>query len=508
MPGFTSIPLGQPIPPTPHAVSCSLPTMRDVRGYEEKDPEITSRMSSGYPRFVVHPYIRRLADHLSAEARLAGQRLWLTSSAKMAVALSQHLSAPQAEGSGAKVEAGLFSAGGINGVIHADTAEISARAKVFLQNVGGFLSSREAEDHLLRLGVIREAHGENLFAGNAAEQVRRQLRRALPRTGDNDIFLANSGMNSVYSAFHAAAELQATRGRTIWVQLGWLYMDTIAILKKFTATPDDYVYLHDVFNLSALEKLFAEKGSRIAGLITEIPTNPLIQTPNVSVLTGLCRRHGAILILDPSVASLFSVNLLPHADMIVSSLTKFTGNEGDVMAGVVAINPASADAAELRQRVGARIEPIYARDLARLAAQMGQTETMLYRLASSTPQVAAFLAGHRKVKDVFWALSPESRSNYRQIAWHPEAVGGMISFTLRGPLELFYDRVRLPKGPSFGMKKTLICPFMYLAHYDLVKTPAGRAELAQSGLDPDLLRLCIGTEPVVDILSALDDALE
>ena len=507
MSGFTPIPLGQPIPQTPHAVSCSLPTMRAVCGYEQKDPEIISCMSSGYPRFVVHPYVRQLSDHLCAEARLTGLRLWLTSSAEMAVALSQHLSGPAGSGLGANESVRLFSAGGINGVIHPDTAEFSTRAKVFLQNVGGFMSSREAEDHLVRLGLRREARAEHLFAGNAEEQVRRKLCRALPRTGDVDVFLANSGMNAVYSAFQAAAELQAARGRTIWVQLGWLYMDTIAILKKFTATADDYVYLNDVFDLSALERLFAEKGARIAGLITEIPTNPLIQTPKVSVLTGLCRRHGAILILDPSVASLFSVNLLPHADMVVSSLTKFTGSEGDVMAGLVAINPAGRDAAELRQRVGARIEPIYPRDLARLAAQIGQTEAVLLRLSSTTPQVVAYLATHRKVKDVFWALSPESRSNYGEIAWHPEAVGGMISFTLRCSLEEFYDRVAIPKGPSFGMKKTILCPFMYLAHYDLVKTPAGRAELALSGIDPDLVRLCVGTEPAVEIIAALDDAL-
>jgi cystathionine gamma-synthase len=45
------------------------------------------------------------------------------------------------------------------------------------------------------------------------------------------------------------------------------------------------------------------------------------------------------------------------------------------------------------------------------------------------------------------------------------------------------------------MKTTLICPFMYLAHYDLVTTPAGLAELAELAackLDPDLLRLCVG----------------
>jgi len=83
----------------------------------------------------------------------------------------------------------------------------------------------------------------------------------------------------------------------------------------------------------------------------------------------------------------------------------------------------------------------------------------------------------------------------------------MISFTLRGPLDEFYDRLRLPKGPSFGMRTTLICPFMYLAHYDMVTTMQGRAELKANGLDPDLLRLCVGTEPADEIIGALGEAL-
>lgn len=83
----------------------------------------------------------------------------------------------------------------------------------------------------------------------------------------------------------------------------------------------------------------------------------------------------------------------------------------------------------------------------------------------------------------------------------------MISFTLRTPMEPFYNRLRLPKGPSFGMKTTLICPFMYLAHYDLVTTPAGVAELAASRIDPDLLRLCCGIEPTEEIIGALAEAL-
>jgi cystathionine gamma-synthase len=65
MPVFPHLPLGQRIPASPHAVSCSLPTMRDVRGYEEKNPETMRRLTSGYPRFVVHPFACQLAAHLS-----------------------------------------------------------------------------------------------------------------------------------------------------------------------------------------------------------------------------------------------------------------------------------------------------------------------------------------------------------------------------------------------------------------------------------------------------------
>jgi cystathionine gamma-synthase len=111
------------------------------------------------------------------------------------------------------------------------------------------------------------------------------------------------------------------------------------------------------------------------------------------------------------------------------------------------------------------------------------------------------------VREVFWTLHPDSRNNYLNLITKRGANGGMISFSLRMPLEKFYDRLRLPKGPSFGMTTTLICPFMYLAHYDLVTTPAGRAELAASGIEPDLLRLCVGTEPVEDIIAALAEAL-
>ncbi len=88
------------------------------------------------------------------------------------------------------------------------------------------------------------------------------------------------------------------------------------------------------------------------------------------------------------------------------------------------------------------------------------------------------------------------------------ATGCMLSFELRVPMDRFYDAVRLPKGPSFGMTTTLLCPFIQLAHYDLVTSEAGRAELAAAGLSPDLMRLSVGTEPVEAIVAAISEALE
>jgi cystathionine gamma-synthase len=477
--------------------------MAAVRGYEEKDPAITSSLQTGYPRFVVHPFARRLTAVLAERHGLGSRSLWLASSRRMAGRLLTHL---QASGAAGKAAAS-FAGEGVFGVSHPESKELSLLAKLYLQNIGGFISSREAEDRLAAIGAGPAPADEETFQGDAQGEVIRILKPMFAGTADADLFLANSGMNAVHAAFRSVNDLQSSKGRTAWVQLGWLYLDTIAILKKFTASKDDYIHVRDVMDFAALEDLFAKRGDRIAGLVVEVPTNPLVQTPDVAALAALCRRHSVKLVLDPSLASAFSVDCLPHADVVVTSLTKYTGNEGDVIAGLVVVNPSGPDADFLRRRVGIIVEPPYPRDLARLAAQIRNTREVLGKIEENTPKVAAFLSSHPEVLRVHWALEPSSRENYLRIARKPGATGGMISFTLRGKLDRFYDRLRLPKGPSFGMRTTLICPFMYLAHYDLVTTPEGRADLTANGLNPDLLRLSVGTEPAAEIILALEEAL-
>ncbi len=500
-------PLGQRIPDRLHAVSCSLPTMRDVIGYEEKDPAVTSRMSSGYPRFVVHPLLRQVAAILRGEQpALANRELWLCAGPAVAAALLAHLGG---EGEIVPLDAWLT---GLALPAGAD-ADLSNRARRYLQHTGAFGSSRAAEDWLAAHGQLAVAP-EPGFAGDAADQVRRTLAAALGHgLGAADVHLVPSGMAATFAAFEAVNAVQAPRGRTRWVQLGWLYLDTIAILQKLTARPaEDYLHHADVFDLDGLARLLDAHAGRVAGVLAEVPTNPLIQTPALAALSALCRARGVALVVDPTIASPFNLDVLPHADVVVNSLTKYTASEGDVILGAAVVSPSSPLATELRPAlaVSAALAPVYPRDLARLAVQIDATPALIARINASTPRVAEFLRAHPKVAEVHWSGHPASAANYAALARTPGSAGSMISFALKDGVALasFYDRVRLAKGPSFGLTTSLLCPFMYLAHYDLVTTPEGREYLTQQGIHPELLRLSVGTEPAEEIIAALAEALE
>ncbi len=508
---FAPIPLGQPIPNRRHAVSCSLPTLRDVIGYEEKDPATLAHLSSGYPRFVVHPLLRAVADQLRRRhPALAGRELWLCAGPRVAAALHAHLDLGDADTVWAAddfISALALPAGA--------APELSRRAKLFLQHTGGFASSRAAEDWLVAVGALPAATAETLApAATAALHVRRTMAGMIaPALSPDAVHLCPSGMAATYAAFQAVNAVQAPQGRTRWVQLGWLYLDTIAILQKFTARPaEDYLRHGDVFDLEGLARLLDAHSGQIAGVLAEVPTNPLVQMPDLEAVAALCRARGIALVVDPTLASPLNLDVLPHADVLVCSLTKYAAGEGDVILGAAALNPASPFADGLRPAlVDACSGPVvYPRDVARLAAQIDATPALLARINANTPRVAAFLAAHPAVAEVFWAGHPASAAHYAKLQRPGGGPGCMITFTLRPEVGLarVYDRLRLAKGPSFGLHTTLLCPFMFLAHYDLASTPEGRASLRRDGLDPDLLRLSVGAEPIEDLLAVLAEALE
>jgi cystathionine gamma-synthase len=442
----------------------------------------------------VHPLLAVLERAWRSRFALGADALWMVNSRRMGERLIAHL---------APTPARLIVDEDVCGVAHADDVERRKQARSFLQHTGGFLSSRHAEDYAVRHGIAERAEPEELFAGDATAEVRRACAHLLGLDLPGNVLLAPSGMNAFWGSFQAIGARQRTAGRDVWLQVGWLYLDTAAILTKFTG--GRIVRVFDVHDRAAIEAVFREHGPRLAAVVTEVTTNPLMQTADLPWLASLARQHGALMVADPSIASLFNVDVLPHADVVLNSLTKFAAPDGDVIAGAVTVAPHCPDARSLRDAIAAELEPVYARDVARLAHQIGEYETLVPRLNAGARAVVDHLARRKRgIRKLYWSLQEASRANFLRLARGPDRLGPVISFEVEGEMARFYDALPLAKGPSFGMRTTLICPFVYLAHYDLISTADGREILAGAQLAPDLLRLSVGTEPPEAIIAALE----
>lgn len=492
------IPIGKRIPNIPHAVSVSLPTMADVIGYEERDPEILAKINSGYPRFVKHEWLREIESYWETFFDKPGEPVWLTSSEKIAQQLKEHLDV-----SGIKFQKHQ----GVSGLRIPADEQLNRKAKLFLQHVGGYLCSRQAEDYLVANGLKSHIEPEALFQGDAKTKILESLRPLFNAENSDDIVLSNCGMNAIYAAFQAVNEIQAPKGRKSWIKLGWLYTDTMSILDKLSHKDSDNQKLYNVFDTEKLEELLANLPNEFAGIVTETPTNPLIQSMDLDRIRELATKYGVYLILDPTINSPANVDVSPYADIIVNSLTKYASNQGDVIMGAICATAQCPERDAIAEKIRAIVEPPYERNLQRLAQQIDGYLPLIESINASAIKIVEHLETHPKVSKVYWSKEARSEINYDRIARTPESIGGMISFVLNIDLATFYDRLLLAKGPSFGMIQSLACPFMYLAHYDLISTESGRAYLEQAGIDPKLIRFSIGAEPADEIIEALDYAL-
>jgi len=491
-------PLGATIPATPHAVCCSLPTMDDVIGYEEKRPETIAHVKYAYPRFVLHDYVVQAMTLCAERLGLAGRIVLLLPSEDATRDCIRWLAVDDAQ---------LVQDHDFFGVSIPQDEDIFRRGKNYLQHTGLSISSRHAEDYLA--AHDRAPRERSALQSNSAKQsettVRRVLREFLPT---DELHLANCGMNAFYGALRAARQMQAPRGRTKYLQLGWLYLDTQRILEKFLGGEDTLHVQHDVFDEARLRQFFAQHGDQLAAVVTELPTNPLIQTPDVALLANLCAKHGVVRIFDPTIAGIPNVDVLQHTDLLVTSLTKYAAHQGDVMIGAAAVNPDSPFASELAGAITSLCEAPYARDLERLAAQIEAMPEVAAQQSANARQLVAWLESHPAIRKVWHPREAKSAANFSAIARSDEACGAVFTIELNQSLRSFYDRSRVVKGPSFGTNFTMMCPFMYLAHYDDVTTAAGRLRLKACGLDPELVRVSAGAEDFSEIQQALEEGLE
>ena len=381
----------------------------------------------------------------------------------------------------------------------------------------GNTESRESSQFL------EERFGRNLdvsFVDNARSAIRRRIAGSLveevdltaaptmgvdlhmrdPRLSENDVYLYSCGMNAI---FHTHQALLKARGPLKSISFGFPYVDTLKILEKFG--PGCRFYgngsSEDLDNLEERLKL----GERFLALFCEFPGNPILKCPDLKRIRGLADTYDFALIVDETIGNFINVNVLPYADVVVSSLTKIFSGECNVMGGSAIYNPRGRYYQALKQTTAIEYEDNYwAEDIMFMERNSRHFVSRIERINDNAEAICDILRTHPLVKTVYYPKYSSSKVFYDDCRTPNGGYGGLLSVTFREIKHAvaFYDRIETAKGPSLGTNFTLTSPYVILAHF---------LELdwaAQFGVPGDLIRISVGLEDAEDLKARFAAALK
>ncbi|SDE45463.1 cystathionine gamma-synthase [Auraticoccus monumenti] len=234
----------------------------------------------------------------------------------------------------------------------------------------------------------------------------------------------------------------------------------------------------------------------------ETPSNPFLQVVDLAACAEVCRRHGAVLVVDNTFASPYLQRPLSlGAHVVVHSATKYLAGHSDSVTGVVVV-----DDDELAQRIGflqnaagAVSGPMDAwltiRGLKTLAVRMD-------RHCANAQVLAEWLVGHPAVSAVHYPGLPD-HPGHEVAARQMSAFGGVVSFQLRGgrgsALAVAEATEVFLLAESLGGVESLVVHPGEMTHASVKGTPRA--------VPDDMLRLSVGIEDVEDLQADLDRAL-
>jgi cystathionine gamma-synthase len=486
---FNPIECGQTLPQNNiHAVSVSMPNLQDVIDYEEQTPEILEKITIAYPRFVMHPYLKKLAIFIKEKYKINDNyEVVLLSSQKAVKLVSNKYFIHN------KIE--INEPFGVI-LVQNGTTQLNKVLK-FIQHVGYNLSSRLAEDYLFNVGLLDKKHEEILEDKKNAHDILVSNLASAYNQPKSNICLTPSGMNAVYCALRGIKSIQSVNGKTKLIQLGWLYLDTMNIVEHYF---DENKIFYDINDLDSVENYLIQNGHTISAIITEIPTNPLLQTVDLVRLKELCTKYNIVLVIDATFATPYNMNLKPYADIYVESLTKFASGNADVLMGAIILNE-NSKISVISQEFFKHADMPYIKDIQRLAYEIQNYESRIKIISSNTKKLVEYFKTAPFIDEIFYCLSPKYASNYQKLMIDENSYTGIISVTFKKDFKEVYDKLNFAKGPSLGTEFTLLMPYTYLAHYDLITSKSGNEFLNQIGLPINLLRISVGCEDINEIIN-------
>ena len=459
--------LGLPLPESPHACSVCLPTWASVVGYEEGRDKVMRRLRAGYPRFYRNPLVERLTVEATKELGSPSEEVFLFPTKEGAQRAQRWI-----ERHG-KVAARSSAFNGLQAIIVSKKA--APLAVEYQRLTGEMVSSRMAEDLL----------NGDLLTGTKRHLLQRRL-ATIYGGEQTHVSVFATGMSAVTAVMRSLPGVASGR-KTL--QLEFPYVDSLKVQERLG---NGVVFLNETEGESFDEALRRIRGGEFAAVFTEVPSNPLLRCPDLPRVSEACRDGGTPLIVDDSSVGPSNVNVLPWADVVTASLTKWLSGTGDVMGGVAVVRSDSEFAGELSSAIRQESEktsPMYIGD-----AQVMLSNLKGYPARIETPNASALrlvemLSKHSAVSQV-WHPSITHRDRYQRVMAAKGGFGGLFSFVLKSPKKTakFFDALNVSKGPSFGTRFTLASPYVMLAHYRELDWAEG------CGISRHLIRVSCGEE--------------
>jgi O-acetylhomoserine (thiol)-lyase len=270
---------------------------------------------------------------------------------------------------------------------------------------------------------------------------------------------------------------------------------------------------------------------------TETIGNPLGNVADLEAIATIAHARGLPLVVDNTFASPALCRPIEWgADVVVQSATKFVGGHGTVIAGVIVESgtfPWGAGAhpllsepspgyhdmnfaetfgeyaflmrarTEVLRDVGASLSPMNAFML------LQGLETLPLRMKAHVENARAIAHFLRSRDEVAWINYADlDDSPYRALArkYLPDGAGSIFTFGLRGGREAgraFIEALELWSHlANVGDAKSLVIHPASTTHQQL-----SDAEMAASGVSPDMVRLSVGLEDPSDLIWDLENGL-
>ncbi|KIW00900.1 hypothetical protein, variant 4 [Verruconis gallopava] len=348
---------------------------------------------------------------------------------------------------------------------------------------------------------IEERFGRNLelqFAEKAKSAIRRRIagtltadvpledaleleqdqarKRDVAGLSEDDIYLYSCGMNAIFNTHRT---LLAALGSMKSVMFGFPYVDTLKILQKFG--PGCLFFGRgESEDLDDLERNL-ENGEKLLALFCEFPGNPLLKSPDLARIRALADKYDFAVVIDETIGNFLNVNVLPYADVVVSSLTKVFSGDSNVMGGSAILNPRGRYYSHLKKVWDQEFEDNYwAEDAIFMERNSRDFVSRIDRINANAEAVCEVLRQDPRVKQVMYPKYNACRPFYERCRTANGGYGGLLSATFhkREHAITFFDALDTAKGPSLGTNFTLSSPYVILAHYNELDWVSDRFPLA------------------------------